>query len=311
MCQGVVNVYSCRHRDIGQVHLCHKARHPNNHSGCWPSMTYFFTGAHPKRQCDATKAERRYHGEPCWTCRTSLSRPPTSSNPPKPSHSTPRAYKPEPMMRMSKSTSASTSTTRNQPQVPTRPPAAVISPSSSSLPPSPPRSSRPRPSSGTSGRMRLPPASARSGIVMPSPLISSRQPRGSPGSSSSRSCGAGDTTLSSSNSRYTISRPRLPLLASTLLEPPTFTAPRPLSSVDPSSSRLSPTTLPKRPVTSSGHPHKKMPSSSSTGARPSTGRKPARPNLASRMTAALWSPTNNSSESFACVDSRRVEGDRT
>ncbi|KJR84554.1 uncharacterized protein SPSK_09628 [Sporothrix schenckii 1099-18] len=306
MCQGVVYVYSCRHRDVGQFHLCHKARHPTNYSGCWPSMVYLFTGGVPKRQCENTKTVRQYHGEPCWTCRTNLSRPPAAVAPPRPSHFSPRSYEPEPMMRMEKPKTATTDTSsatsssirRQQPRAPTLPPPVVISRSSPLLPPSPPRTSRP---TNASGRVRISPAAARSGMVMTSPAPFSRPPRISPSSSSSRSRkSGGDALLPFPNSRSKMSHRRLDQQAATLLEPPALTSPRPVSLTRPHV---------RRPPTSTG-PYKTIPSSSSSlpaGRSSPLARKQHKANIATRMAAALRTP--KSTESFACVDSRRIERD--
>ncbi|CAK7244872.1 MAG: hypothetical protein STHCBS139747_006434 [Sporothrix thermara] len=82
MCRGVVNVYSCRHREVGQVYLCHKAYAAQRNAGIWASVVYCFTHIEPRRKCGQTATERRYVGEPCWSCKTGISQPlPRSQNP--------------------------------------------------------------------------------------------------------------------------------------------------------------------------------------------------------------------------------------
>ena len=69
MCQGLVFVYACRHRQVGEVRICLRARQSASNAGCLASLTFMLTGKEPSRQCGDVKTSRRYLMEPCLACR--------------------------------------------------------------------------------------------------------------------------------------------------------------------------------------------------------------------------------------------------
>ncbi|EPE07962.1 hypothetical protein F503_00745 [Ophiostoma piceae UAMH 11346] len=67
--KGLVFVYACRHRQVGEVRICHSARRSASNAGCLASLTFMLTGKEPSRQCGDIKTSRRYLIEPCLACR--------------------------------------------------------------------------------------------------------------------------------------------------------------------------------------------------------------------------------------------------
>ncbi|CAK7202736.1 hypothetical protein SEUCBS139899_005463 [Sporothrix eucalyptigena] len=336
MCRGVVNVYGCRHREVGQIHMCNKAYSSQNISGCWPSLVYCLTGIEPRRQCSKTTTDRRYVGEPCWSCSRGLSQPLERSNPSSPSSSSsplslpsqsrspplaPKAYMPEAMMSMANN--------QNPIQTPTGPPAAlVISPptlvSSSnysvscgiiSLPSvqsnRPLRPQRSFPTRG-SNRPVLPPSSTlqssftrrtRASDPLSSSPLAPQRPTTSRGRSGLSGSSTSPLPISRGSAAPPLTRPR-PTLPSSSSSPARFASPSSSQSSF-SRPRAASPPQPKVPVVVVNRtPPLKTKTKPSLTLSPSAAKRPQK-GIVSRLQSSLRSP--KSTESFACAESRKVE----